>query len=262
MRRVYERASVRTESGRDARAAQGVTASRVPHETVHLAGACLRHGASCDRRRSDLEVRGALRSPPGLPPRGGADDPRGASSVAITDAATRSVADRMPGGVVPLIHSIGLEHYDHPQSLGTFLNEDFALEDGMVVNFETLYFELGWGCSSSMTPTWSARARPSASRPCRWSRSYAQWLHDHRTRGTRSPHGSRPSFGDRDRPRRDAGSETRIVAASDVTLQASTPSQSARLRSWSASAALIGPRAASRGPIKREKSANCDKTTE
>lgn len=69
----------------------------------------------------------------------------GASSVAITDAAARSVERHMPGGFVPLIHSIGLEHYDHPQSLGTFLSEEFTLEDGMVVNFETLYFELGWG---------------------------------------------------------------------------------------------------------------------
>ncbi|MEO8688898.1 MAG: M24 family metallopeptidase [Solirubrobacteraceae bacterium] len=69
----------------------------------------------------------------------------GASSTAITDAAARSVADHMPGGFVPLIHSIGLEHYDQPQSLGTFLSEDFTIEEGMVVNFETLYFELGWG---------------------------------------------------------------------------------------------------------------------
>lgn len=69
----------------------------------------------------------------------------GASSTAITDAAARAVASHMPEGFVPLIHSLGLEHYDHPQSLGTFLSEDFILEDGMVVNFETLYFELGWG---------------------------------------------------------------------------------------------------------------------
>jgi Xaa-Pro dipeptidase len=69
----------------------------------------------------------------------------GASSVAITEAAARAVGDHMPRGFVPLIHSLGLEHYDHPQSLGTFLSEDFKLEAGMVVNFETLYFELGWG---------------------------------------------------------------------------------------------------------------------
>jgi Xaa-Pro dipeptidase len=69
----------------------------------------------------------------------------GESSTNITDAARRSVAEHLPAGLVPLIHSIGLEHYDHPQSLGTFLSEDFTLEEGMVVNFETLYFELGWG---------------------------------------------------------------------------------------------------------------------
>jgi Xaa-Pro dipeptidase len=69
----------------------------------------------------------------------------GASSTAITDASHAAVARQMPGGLVPLIHSIGLEHYDHPQSLGTFLSEEFPIEAGMVVNFETLYFELGWG---------------------------------------------------------------------------------------------------------------------
>jgi Xaa-Pro aminopeptidase len=69
----------------------------------------------------------------------------GESSTAVTDAARRAVGDHMPVGFVPLIHSLGLEHYDHPQSLGTFLSEDFTIEEGMVVNFETLYFELGWG---------------------------------------------------------------------------------------------------------------------
>jgi Xaa-Pro aminopeptidase len=69
----------------------------------------------------------------------------GASSTTITDAAARAVAEHLPAGFVPLIHSLGLEHYDHPQSLGTFLSEAFTVEAGMVVNFETLYFELGWG---------------------------------------------------------------------------------------------------------------------
>lgn len=69
----------------------------------------------------------------------------GESSTAIVEAAARTVAAHMPVGFVPLIHSLGLEHYDHAQSLGTFLSEDFAIEDGMVINFETLYFELGWG---------------------------------------------------------------------------------------------------------------------
>jgi Xaa-Pro dipeptidase len=59
--------------------------------------------------------------------------------------ARRAVKSHLLGGFVPLIHSLGLEHYDHPQSLGTFLSENFELEVGMVVNFETLYFELGGG---------------------------------------------------------------------------------------------------------------------
>lgn len=69
----------------------------------------------------------------------------GASSLDIVAEARRSTEHRMREGFVPLIHSLGLEHYDHPQSLGTFLSEEFILEAGMVVNFETLYFELGWG---------------------------------------------------------------------------------------------------------------------
>jgi Xaa-Pro dipeptidase len=51
----------------------------------------------------------------------------------------------MPAGLVVLAHSIGIEQYDHPESLGGFLTDDFVVEDGMVINFETLYFELGWG---------------------------------------------------------------------------------------------------------------------
>jgi Xaa-Pro dipeptidase len=69
----------------------------------------------------------------------------GVHSTDVTDEARRAVEGHIEGGFVPLIHSIGLEHYDHPQSLGTFLSENFDLEAGMVVNFETLYFELGWG---------------------------------------------------------------------------------------------------------------------
>ena len=69
----------------------------------------------------------------------------GTSSNAITAAAAPRRRRAHPGGFVPLIHSIGLEHYDHPQSLGTFLSETSPSRTGMVVNFETLYFELGWG---------------------------------------------------------------------------------------------------------------------
>ena len=68
-----------------------------------------------------------------------------ASCWRISEPSFWATAASVPRGFVPLIHSIGLEQYDHPQSLGTFLSEDFTLEAGMVVNFETLYFELGWG---------------------------------------------------------------------------------------------------------------------
>jgi Xaa-Pro aminopeptidase len=46
---------------------------------------------------------------------------------------------------VPLIHSIGIEQYDHPQSVGEFLSEDFTLEADMVINYEIPYFEFPWG---------------------------------------------------------------------------------------------------------------------
>jgi Xaa-Pro aminopeptidase len=69
----------------------------------------------------------------------------GTRSEDVLAEAHRAVEGHLLGGFVPLIHSLGLEHYDHPQSLGTFLSENFDLEAGMVVNFETLYFELGWG---------------------------------------------------------------------------------------------------------------------
>jgi Xaa-Pro aminopeptidase len=68
------------------------------------------------------------------------------ASASELKARARDVARAaMPSGLVVLAHSIGIEQYDHPESLGNFLTDDFVLEEGMVVNFETLYFELGWG---------------------------------------------------------------------------------------------------------------------
>jgi Xaa-Pro dipeptidase len=70
----------------------------------------------------------------------------GTSSAELKAAAKESVEGRLPlAGFAPMVHSIGLEQYDHPQPLGDFLNADFVLEEGMVVNFETPYLELGWG---------------------------------------------------------------------------------------------------------------------
>jgi Xaa-Pro dipeptidase len=48
-------------------------------------------------------------------------------------------------GFLPLFHSIGLEQYDQPQVLGEFFSESLTFEPNMVINFETLYQELGWG---------------------------------------------------------------------------------------------------------------------
>jgi|SRR5579862_513244 len=48
-------------------------------------------------------------------------------------------------GLLPLVHSIGLEQYDQPQVLGEFFTENLIFEPGMIVNYETLYPELGWG---------------------------------------------------------------------------------------------------------------------
>ena len=67
-------------------------------------------------------------------------------STAEIRARAREIAEvSMPIGFSPIVHSIGIEQYDHPQSLGELLSEDFVLEENMTVNFETLYFELGWG---------------------------------------------------------------------------------------------------------------------
>ena len=68
-------------------------------------------------------------------------------STATIEVEAREVATRtLPAeGFIVLMHSLGIEQYDQPQQLGEFLSEPFVLEAGMVVNFETLYFEFGWG---------------------------------------------------------------------------------------------------------------------
>jgi Xaa-Pro dipeptidase len=70
----------------------------------------------------------------------------GRSTAEIKSAAGKAVSGRLPlEGFAPLVHSIGLEQYDHPQPVGDFLGADFVLEEGMVVNFETPFLELGFG---------------------------------------------------------------------------------------------------------------------
>jgi Xaa-Pro aminopeptidase len=71
----------------------------------------------------------------------------GTSTAAIKEEARRIAGDSgLPvEGLAPLTHSIGIDQYDHVQPVGDFLYADFELEDGMMINFETLYFEVGWG---------------------------------------------------------------------------------------------------------------------
>jgi Xaa-Pro dipeptidase len=69
----------------------------------------------------------------------------GVSTGEIKAESLRLAAPVMPSGLVPLIHSIGIEQYDHPQSVGEFLSEDFVLEADMVINYEVPYFEFPWG---------------------------------------------------------------------------------------------------------------------
>jgi Xaa-Pro dipeptidase len=69
----------------------------------------------------------------------------GASSHEIERLAHEAAAGTAAApGLLPLVHSIGLEQYDQPQTLGEFFTEDLVFEPNMIVNFETLYPELGW----------------------------------------------------------------------------------------------------------------------
>jgi Xaa-Pro aminopeptidase len=69
----------------------------------------------------------------------------GGSTAELKAKAREVAATEMTDGFLAYFHAIGIEQYDHPQSLGEFLTEDFPLIEGMTVNFETLYWELGWG---------------------------------------------------------------------------------------------------------------------
>ena len=40
-------------------------------------------------------------------------------------------------------HSLGLEHFDHPQDQGFY--QDFTIEAGCVLNVDMPYVEYGWG---------------------------------------------------------------------------------------------------------------------
>lgn len=60
----------------------------------------------------------------------------------IRDAARKS---GFPTSVRPTatVHSLGLEHFDHPQDRGFY--QDFVIEAGCVLNVDMPYVEFGWG---------------------------------------------------------------------------------------------------------------------
>jgi Xaa-Pro aminopeptidase len=68
----------------------------------------------------------------------------GESFQSVASRAAQQVRSTMPE-FFALMHSIGIEQYDHPQISGAFGGGDLVLEPGMTVNFETGYQELGWG---------------------------------------------------------------------------------------------------------------------
>lgn len=69
----------------------------------------------------------------------------GASASALTAQTAELLRGPMPNGLVPAMHSIGVEVYDNPQLSGELERDDFLLEPGVVVNYETFYLEFGWG---------------------------------------------------------------------------------------------------------------------
>jgi Xaa-Pro dipeptidase len=59
---------------------------------------------------------------------------------------TREAADgELQPGLLTVLHSMGLEQYDHPRNEMNFGRGNLVLEPNMVINFETLYFEFPWG---------------------------------------------------------------------------------------------------------------------
>lgn len=69
----------------------------------------------------------------------------GITSAEVEDRAREIVGPEVPHGFMPFLHSMGIEQYDHPQTYGEFFSDSFTFETGMLVNWEALYFELGWG---------------------------------------------------------------------------------------------------------------------
>jgi Xaa-Pro aminopeptidase len=72
----------------------------------------------------------------------------GASTKDLRELGKHVVKDLMPDGFTPAVHSIGLDMYDQPHVYGEYYGDDLVLEAGMVVCYETLYFEFPWGSLS------------------------------------------------------------------------------------------------------------------
>ncbi|MEA2168632.1 MAG: Xaa-Pro dipeptidase [Solirubrobacteraceae bacterium] len=72
----------------------------------------------------------------------------GVSTDEIGAAARAAVSGLMEDGFYAAVTSMGLEYIDNPQQ-----GWSFELEAGMVVNFETLYFEFPWGLMQ-LEETW------------------------------------------------------------------------------------------------------------
>src|SRR3546814_4986772 len=72
----------------------------------------------------------------------------GKSFKEIVDLTLKAVHDRgFPGFVIAAPHSIGLEHTDHPVSVGPQMpgEHPLAFEENMVFTLDMPYHEFGWG---------------------------------------------------------------------------------------------------------------------
>ena len=69
----------------------------------------------------------------------------GVETGSIVEEATQIGRGRMETGFYPVVHSIGIEVYDQPSTLGSLYSDSFEIEEGMVLNYESLYFEWPWG---------------------------------------------------------------------------------------------------------------------
>ncbi len=69
----------------------------------------------------------------------------GVSTGAIVEEAANAARGRLDVGFYPVVHSIGIEVYDQPATFGSLYSDSFDVEEGMVLNYESLYFEWPWG---------------------------------------------------------------------------------------------------------------------